>query len=64
MLLLNKMISKLAMHSGNGFKTCYALNKMGLDNICWKKCWVWEVSLAVYARGKHILIQTHYRANI
>ena len=41
-----------------GFKICYALRKMGsgnetrLDNKPWKKCWVWEVSLVVYACGK------------
>ena len=58
MLILNQMGSKLAMRSGNGFKCCYALRKMGsgnesqLDNIRWEKCWVREVSLVVYACGE------------
>ena len=58
MLLLNQVGSKLAMRSGNGFKTCYAIRKMGsenesrLDNIRWKKYWVQEVSLAVYECGE------------
>ena len=41
-----------------GSKLANALRKMGkgnesrLDNIRWKKCWVREVSLAVYACGE------------
>ena len=43
MLPLNQMGSKLAMLSGNGFKTCYAPRRMGSgielrrNNIRWKK---------------------------
>ena len=60
----SKMCSRIEIDDINvdtkskGFKTCYALRKMGsgnesqLDNICWKKCWVWEVSLAVCAFGE------------
>jgi hypothetical protein len=27
-------------------------NELQLVNICWKKCWVWEESLAVYPWGE------------
>ena len=58
MFLLNQMGSKLAIRSGNGFKTCYTLRKMGsgndsrMDNIHLKIIWVREVSLVVYACGE------------